>query len=270
MENNFLLYTGGFDIGASSDDYYGVPGINPRPLFLRDNVRLGGNENPSYHSVISDTFNVDDVEISNNIFAHLQPNFSAWAFHFRHAYSNVEVSGNVIYDWAAGYQFGDGQSDDITDASGPVNFHDNIVQMGSGGIILSIVPGANLSNFNMANNKYWTTNPENNWFSVSGGSQHSFEQYQSIMGDTTSVVEQVSFTDPNRKVKEYLEYLNQQFPNKYNFNLQDETEATEIYIGRLGQQSRTNWDTNFMACKFNNYIREGFDKASVQCMWNSD
>ncbi len=160
------------------------------------------------------------------------------------AVGGTTIRGNTIYNWK-GTAFEMNASS--TSKYDPCEVSNNIVCEPAAKTYLVIVdeapfPKAEVKFFG---NKYFSSYAANNWFVVDGGTNQTFAQWVSAVGETGSSAVQVKFKDSSRSVGSYAATLG--LPATF-----------EAFIAEARKQSRSNWRAEYRADAVLAYIRDGF------------
>ncbi|MCP4553772.1 MAG: hypothetical protein GY834_17415, partial [Bacteroidetes bacterium] len=172
-------------------------------------------------------------------------------------YSNPTITNNIVYEWnkngAAGGEaihIGGGLKNGIT-------FQNNIIEQSSAVKLIRINHGTYTDdpdeNWDLSDNSYYATGSTTPFRNDSA--ELTFAQWSAVVGENNSVNTSTSFTDPERTIETYarLKGLN---PSNYSDGLQK-------FLDMARQQSRFNWNEEYMALAMINYIRAGFDKETI-------
>ena len=173
-----------------------------------------------------------------------------------HIARNIDIHDNIVYGWHVQGTASRvlSTSSSFTDVQN-VNIFDNDFQMTNGGSNIirhqTWDDGANrFEGYTYSNNRYYGAMPESDWFA----SFSSFAEWVAASGDTGSETTQVSYTDASRTLKTYNQSLGG-------------SASTEEFMLEALKQARYNWRAEYTACAVNNYIRAGFDKESIECVF---
>ena len=160
---------------------------------------------------------------------------------------NCDIYDNIVYDW--GYHGGESFYISSTpDAASGVSVHDNVFAEFNSTSSLVVQTADPIPGWSFSNNIYSTTRTASQWFQV-GGTYYSLSGWTSAFdaGASSTVP---SYSDPNRTIESYMTLLGQ-------------TATVDAFISRCLLQCRDNWDANFAARTVINYVRVGFDLATV-------
>jgi hypothetical protein len=208
-----------------------------------------------------DVINAEDTVIQGNIFTDpgsqtreanaiiIMGDFSYDTFIAR----NINVIDNIVYGWASvsgdgrGIWFDRSLNNALINGVRNITIQDNDIQMVTGStntifLASSVVPESSISG-----NRYFSTEPADSWFSPGG----TYSGWLSATNETGSEIIEVSYPDPYRTIE------------SYNVSLGG-TSSTEAFMDEVLLQSRHNWRPEYTAAAFNNYIRAGFGKDSIE------
>jgi hypothetical protein len=161
---------------------------------------------------------------------------------------NPHLSNNVVFNWG-------GETIDIrnfanttTNIFGAV-FDHNDFQNGVDGQELIQHQSTNTApNVDMAFNRFFSNQaPTNAWARV-GNNSLSLQAYLNLIGDTTSVANDVTYPSPDRTISTYQASLGG-------------TPTHEAFVQQALLQSKTFWRPQYTAAAVNAYIRAGFGLA---------
>jgi|GEM_PF-1450196 len=220
---------------------------------IRDNVILEGRDIDA-NAVRGFGITVNPTEftlVENNIIAHRKI-----ASQYGRAISlddsangvtnnQITIQNNIVYNW-------DDLLFQITDSDNLVYDNikvlNNIFQDNNGkSLAINHVPSIfDPIRFSYSGNKYWISGLNNDGYVRVGGSLISWADWQVQSGDTSSI-EQTIFPDPERDVESYDSSIGG-------------SGTFESFIQGARGQSKFNWNEDYTANSFNNYIREGFGR----------
>jgi hypothetical protein len=196
------------------------------------------------------------LSIHDNILAHNAlgtANIRALQLEGTGTHHDVEIYGNLIYDWARPAwadpldqrAFGIGLL--TLPGSSNVFVHDNWVQQPGGGFAIATLPVP--AGLRLARNTYWSAAPNppdiwsRGWYFLS--SSATAAEWAAATGETGLVEARLPFIDPDRGVETYMATLG--------------GEATyEAFIAAALGQSKHAWRPELAAPAVNDYIRDGF------------
>jgi len=161
---------------------------------------------------------------------------------------NIDIYDNIVSGYPAGNGTGIYFSSLLTDLLNlTITGNDLQLLNGNGADALIGIQTAHLPYATFANNRYYSTTADADWFN-----QGTYAQWITATGETGSSNAAVTYTDPSRTLRSYNQTLGG-------------TASTEEFMAEALNQSRQNWRPEYTACAVNNYIREGFDKDAVYC-----
>jgi hypothetical protein len=154
--------------------------------------------------------------------------------------TNVAIHGNRFFDYPeVGDWFGN---------TAPNPFFNNHVQSKTVSTAWRLVSEASDTLQNQANNKYWRQGGDANWFRRNN-TPRTFAQYTAEKSDTTSVVEEVAYTDSGR---DYARYWTEVCGGA--------GAMTGLYSA-IRDQRKGAWDRRLETKHINNWIAAGLDIA---------
>ncbi|MBL0913820.1 MAG: T9SS type A sorting domain-containing protein [Bacteroidia bacterium] len=249
IENNLLLanprniFIGSFDPGQINWPAEGVAGE------VWNNVVLGARAEAAFDAGNGITVDrVRNVDVYRNVVAHFTDTSTYnTAIGLDHI-DNVNLRKNIIYRWgnnrisgfdmAGGIQFGGNRA-------GTNRIDSNDIQLlnPQGYCVQTNGSFADLA---FSANRYHNVTAAGDWFGAG-----DYAAWLSASGETGSVQEQVSYTDPERNIASYLATTGQ-------------SGSLPEFITLRRQMSRDHWDDRYTAPVVNTYIREGFDMETEQ------
>lgn len=227
-------------------------GHNPAPngvdVVFRRNVVLDGrdidNANRRGWSVTSN--NLVSAVVSQNIIAHQVSGQFPMGVEFTSAVgvgvSNVSFTGNVVYKWGGasslilrGGNFrnfsvtGNDMQDPNAVAGSPLILHDQSVSVGA---------------LTSSGNRLHSSLAAGNWVMV-GGQSRSLDDWKTLVGDTTTVAQRVTYPDPERTIATYQASLGG-------------SGGLAGFMQEARRQGKSNWRAAYTAAAANQYFRAGF------------
>jgi hypothetical protein len=159
--------------------------------------------------------------------------------------SNVTIAGNILY--------GIGTQNIILEPQSSwsnVVVRNNAIQDAGLGAQMQTVGGTGaFAALSYVGNTYSAATPAN--FARVSGTAKTYAQWQTLSGETGSVVQTLSYPDPTRTLDRYVATLNPAW-------------KLEDFYAAIRTMSRTNWHPEYMALAVNNYIRAGFGLAAIE------
>jgi hypothetical protein len=159
-------------------------------------------------------------------------------------YANVEVAGNIIYDWPCA---GDGNASvgiiNNATATGTFRIHDNTIDMSTGGFVLGDPnqPNNHPVAAQYSNNRYFTSNAQPNQFNY----HNTFSEWMNWAHDNGTQWGPGAYPDASRTIATYMQSVGG-------------TPSLEAFMERARVQERGHWAGQYTAGAVNAYIRAGF------------
>ncbi len=154
---------------------------------------------------------------------------------------NLTIDKNVFYDWG-GSLLAEGDSSQITQLTFAGNDEQNTSWPTS---LLECPVGSSTAAFQSSSNRFFCQLvPTSDWTEINSV-PHPIDYWLSLVGDSTSVVQQVSYPDPTRSPASYNATLGGAF-------------GLDAFLAEARKQSFTYWRPAYMAAQVNRYIRRGF------------
>lgn len=225
--------------------------VGNRDSVVNNNVIMEGGDLPGVPSGvgIDVAFDMQDVDIKNNIIAHDWSGYTynVSAITVNYGIQNAEVTGNIVYDWRRGMI-------NATSGSAAVTVTGNQFQDFDTYHALIEERNNNSTNHTFGNNKYYspkTTSGSKTPFRI-GTASGSYKTYSQWNGSTSdsAVENKVKYVDPNRDA------------GKYNATLGGGA-TFDAWIANVRNLSKDNWNTAYTAKPISDYIRDGFQPANV-------
>jgi hypothetical protein len=282
LRNNLFLRPSSISNKFTSNTSSGINQVKAWDILLHNNfylegevvISLGGNDDQDNGPRFANIHVIDNVATHVGR-THPTGRSLGWGLDISDWQGGV-VSGNIFSNWgdvdtltntyaisSAGHSFGVSVEDNIVDrivSSLPlVNFADgplqnaitctdntvlNTIQQNSspGRLVATSLPPENST---FANNRYYSVNAADTWFTVGGIKYQDFAQYQAATGDGSSRVVQVQWSDAEVSLENYL-------------LSQGHAADMESFAQSLYQQSRGNWDPALTAQAINQYFRAAY------------
>lgn len=233
---NALGMSFGLVLGAVDPLKDGVSGIVSGNVFMESNdissdkprgigMELG---NVSSATVIDNLFLNDDSAASNAI---------SFKGNNGIGIKNLLLAENISYNWRGGYEFKDGNYQNIT-------IQDNVLQQFDTTTALITYHGAfNSSQFDCWENIYYSHRHVSDWMRI-GGQEQSFDQWMAISGETGSNL-QTTFADPTRTVESYHAMFGG-------------TGGLDGFMNQLRSYDQGAWNASYSADAVSSYLKDGF------------
>jgi hypothetical protein len=200
--------------------------------------------------------NIDGAEVANNIWT----DHSATTSGGSNAISlkgnvavfiarNQDIHDNIVYGWGqVGTSRRAFQVAPLTEKVN-VQVRDNDFQMVAGASNIVRHYG-DFIGVTYNGNKYFSSDAASTWFSQGG----TVTGWAGLSGEEGYQTSKILYPYPDRNLKTY----NQQLGG---------TPSTEDFMLSAIKQSRDNWRNEYTACAANNYIRTGFGKETLNCLF---
>jgi hypothetical protein len=158
---------------------------------------------------------------------------------------DLVIEDNVVYDWGGNLSL-DGAFGELTD----ITFQHNHVQdLSHPYPLIEHYVSGNVAALTSADNRCFSQPlPSGQWTKI-GSTLYALTYWQSLVGDVTTLGQQVEYVDPSRS------------PASYNALLGG-TASLSAFMAQARQQSSTNWKPEYTAVHVNEYLRGGFQPAS--------
>ena len=154
---------------------------------------------------------------------------------------NLTVERNLIHDWRAGIRInGSGSS-----VSGLRLLGNKIQESTSTDSLLVHADSSSVGSVVQAGDNRFHRQLGNSSWIQNGGSTITLQNWKTLVGDTTSSMQQLSFTGASRDLASYNASRGR-------------TGTYEAFVVELRLQSKDNWRTEYEAINVANWIREGF------------
>lgn len=192
--------------------------------------------------------------IRDNIIAHFTPVSDYNYAVYLNETENVHFDHNIIYNWgnnSSGIEYSSGI---IVGNSliGTTYIDSNHVQMkNSQGYCQNKY--TSFSNVSYSFNSYYNINSASNWFAPSG----TYASWVTASGETGSEEYEIPYLDPNRNVSTYMASIGM-------------SGDLSNFIEQRKLMSKHNWNSDFTANTFNNYIRYGFGRETLNQEMNNN
>lgn len=189
-----------------------------------------------------------NTDVHHNIVAHFTPVSDYNLALFFNETENVQVRENIIYNWGNNTSSGPAYSGGIVAGAsllGTNQIYSNAVQIKNMKGFCQIKYGT-FDNIFYSDNNYYNVVSSNNWFEPSG----SYSVWLSESSEINSSVIEINYPDPARNVETYLSSLGI-------------SGDLETFLESRRNMNKCNWNDDYTANNFNNYIREGFGQAPV-------
>jgi hypothetical protein len=197
-----------------------------------------------------DVTNIASAVVTENVVGHVNANqpqaitLLATGYGSGIGVHDTEVRDNTVYKWGGTVGSASVRFIGTADRFSNITFRDNNVQLFCNSTLAHHSDSANLGAVTSEGNRFFTTRSGTQWFLV-GGSFMALPGWMNLIGDASSLSEQLGYTDPERTVASY--------------NASQGGSATfEAFMQEARQQSRANWRPQYAAPVVNAYIRSGF------------
>jgi hypothetical protein len=261
--NLFLLNPIGLGHGTGFNDY------SSNPAKVQDNVVLGARiQNPGTETTglawgvrIEYTHH---AQVTDNIVAHNTQAIGGGSnpymivddssIYGTAGCDNIEFSGNIGYKWHGSVTIANWSNhlsqiaiigNDFQEPQAETNIWGNIENIG-------FHHGTSLpSSITFGNNRYFSSHPGNVWFGGPESPQfYSLTQWNALVGDTTSVAQQVAYPDAERDISSYMTTLSL-------------SGGVPEFLDQVRAQRKGAWSSQFECVPVVNYIRAGFGLSEL-------
>jgi hypothetical protein len=154
---------------------------------------------------------------------------------------NVTVERNLVHDWRAGIRINGAGST----VSGLRLLGNKVQESTTTDSLLIHADSSSVASVVQAGDNRFHRQQGNSSWIQNGGSAITLQSWKTLVGDTTSSMQQLTFPEPSRDLASYNASRGR-------------TGTYEAFVAELRLQSKDNWRTEYEAINVANWIRDGF------------